>query len=165
VHIAPLLNAPGIDFIGEIAETQKSEFLGNALGLLFPISWPEPFGLVMIEAMACGTPVIAFNCGSVPEVIRDGINGFAVETVEEACKAINALKTLDRAAIRADFENRFSVEVMAQGYEEAYRSVLGLADGASRLRESQPSNASRAAVHAAPRETRATTPLAARVTV
>jgi glycosyltransferase involved in cell wall biosynthesis len=163
MHIAPLLKAPGIDFIGEIAEAQKSEFLGNALGLLFPISWPEPFGLVMIEAMACGTPVIAFNCGSVPEVIRDGINGFVVETVEEACEAVGALKALDRAGIRTDFENRFSVEVMAQGYEAAYRSVLGLADGVSRLRESRPSNASRAAVHAAPREMQAPPPLAARV--
>jgi glycosyltransferase involved in cell wall biosynthesis len=164
VHIAPLLNAPGIDFIGEIAEDQKSEFLGNALGLLFPISWPEPFGLVMIEAMACGTPVIAFNCGSVPEVIRDGINGFVVETVEEACKAVSALKTLDRAGVRADFENRFSVEVMAQGYEAAYRSVLGLADDVSRLRESQPPNASRAPVPAAPREKQVPAPLAERVT-
>jgi glycogen synthase len=118
----------------------------------------------MIEAMACGTPVIAFNCGSVPEVIRDGINGFVVETVEEACKAVRALKTLDRAGIRADFENRFSVEVMAQGYEAAYQSVLGLADGVSRLRESQPSNPSRAAVHSAPGKTRAMAPLAARVT-
>ena len=114
--------------------------------------------------MACGTPVIAFNCGSVPEVIRDGINGFVVETVEEACKAVMALKTLDRAGIRADFENRFSVEVMAQGYEVAYRSVLGLADGVNRLRERQVSTASRAAVHSAPKETRDKVPPAARVT-
>jgi hypothetical protein len=108
--------------------------------------------------------VIAFNCGSVPEVIRDGINGFVVETVEEACKAVSALKTLDRAGVRADFENRFSVEVMAQGYEAAYRSVLGLADDVSRLRGSQPSKVSRTPVPAAPREKQVPAPLAERVT-
>lgn len=141
-HIAPLLGAPGIEFMGEIGEAEKSEFLGGALALLFPISWPEPFGLVMIEAMACGTPVIAFNCGSVPEVIQDGITGFIVETVEEAAVAVAMVKMIDRARVRASFEDCFSIDVMAQNYESAYRSVLGLADHPSQvLREVEPIHA------------------------
>ena len=123
--IEPLLKqATNVEFIGEINDAQKSEFLGNARGLLFPINWPEPFGLVMIEAMACGTPVIAFNRGSVPEVIEDCTTGFVVESIDEAAKAVARLASIDRAAVRASFERRFSVEVMAAGYEAAYESVL-----------------------------------------
>ena len=103
------LDSPGVQFVGEISEAEKSDFLGGALALLFPISWPEPFGLVMIEAMACGTPVIAFNQGAVPEVIRDGKTGFIVENVEQAVHAVAHLDTIDRAVIRAAFERRFSV--------------------------------------------------------
>jgi glycosyltransferase involved in cell wall biosynthesis len=130
--IAPLLRGnPCVEFIGEIGESQKSEFLGNALGLLFPIDWPEPFGLVMIESMACGTPVVAFNRGSVPEVIDNGQSGFINQNVEEAVIAVHRLHALDRARIRTIFEQRFCVEAMALGYEDAYRRVLGLADGAT----------------------------------
>lgn len=129
-RIAPLLeNAQDVQYIGEISEQDKSDFLGNAAALLFPIDWPEPFGLVMIEAMACGTPVIAFNRGSVPEVIEHGLTGFIVETVEEAAEAARRAIGLDRAAIRLAFEERFTAETMAVGYEAAYRSVLGMADG------------------------------------
>lgn len=123
--IEPLLkHATNVEFIGEINDAQKSEFLGNALSLLFPINWPEPFGLVMIEAMACGTPVIAFNRGSVAEVIEDCATGFVVESVDEAANAVARLSTIDRAVVRASFERRFSIEVMAAGYEAAYESVL-----------------------------------------
>ena len=123
-HIAPLLNAPGVEFIGEICESQKSEFLGGAQALLFPISWPEPFGLVMIEAMACGTPVIAFNRGAVSEIVRNGVTGFVVENVDQAVRAVARVAELDRRTIRAIFERYFSVEVMAANYETAYATVL-----------------------------------------
>ena len=123
--IEPLLkHATNVEFIGEINDTQKSDFLGNAIGLLFPIDWPEPFGLVMIEAMACGTPVIAFNRGSVAEVIEDCITGFVVDSVDEAATAVGRLSSLNRAEVRAAFERRFAVEVMAAGYEAAYEGVL-----------------------------------------
>jgi glycosyltransferase involved in cell wall biosynthesis len=125
--IAPLFNLPGVEFIGEIGEAEKSGFLGNARAVLFPISWPEPFGLVMIEAMACGTPVIGFDRGSVSEVITDGLNGFVVNTVEEAVRAVGQLESIDRTAVRETFERRFSVEVMARNYETAYRVVTGTA--------------------------------------
>ena len=125
--IAPLLQRSSTtEFIGEIDESDKSEFLGNARALLFPIDWPEPFGLVMIEAMACGTPVIAFNRGSVAEVIDHGVTGFIVESVEEATEAIKHLSRLDRSRIRTTFEQRFSAETMAIGYEAAYQSVLAM---------------------------------------
>jgi len=127
-RILPLLNAPGVHFIGEIGEAEKSDFLGGALALLFPISWPEPFGLVMIEAMACGTPVIAFNQGAVPEVICDGETGFIVENVEQAVHAVAHLDTIDRATVRATFECRFSVEVMAAKYEDAYADIISRND-------------------------------------
>jgi len=123
-HIAPLLNAPGVEFIGEICESQKSEFLGGAQALLFPISWPEPFGLVMIEAMACGTPVIAFNRGAVSEIVRNGVTGFVVENVDQAVRAVARVAELDSRTIRAIFERYFSVEVMAANYETAYATVL-----------------------------------------
>jgi len=124
-RIEHLLKGPGIEFLGEIGERAKSEFLGGACALLFPISWPEPFGLVMIEAMACGTPVIAFDQGSVSEVIQDGVTGFVVRTVDEAVQAVAKLDTIDRAAVRATFERRFSVETMAASYEAAYATVIG----------------------------------------
>lgn len=125
--IAPLFKLPGVEFIGEIGEAEKSGFLGNARAVLFPISWPEPFGLVMIEAMACGTPVIGFDQGSVSEVITDGLTGFVVNTVEEAVRAVGRLERIDRASVRETFERRFSVEVMARNYETAYRAVVGMA--------------------------------------
>src|SRR5512146_699425 len=108
-RIEPLLKGPGVEFVGEIGESQKSEFLGNARALLFPISWPEPFGLVMIEAMACGTPVIAVNHGAVPEVVTNGVSGFVVDTIEQAVAAVGRIPEIDRRAVRAAFEERFSV--------------------------------------------------------
>jgi glycosyltransferase involved in cell wall biosynthesis len=122
-RIKPLLHSPDVEFVGEITESDKSTFLGAASALLFPISWPEPFGLVMIEAMACGTPVIGFRQGSVPEVIRHGVTGFIVETVEEASAAVRQLGTIDRARVRATFERRFTVDIMAKNYELAYADI------------------------------------------
>ena len=118
--IEPLLSHGDIEFIGEIAEHQKNEFLGRASALLFPIAWREPFGLVMIEAMACGTPVIAFNCGSVPEVIEDGVTGFIVDNEEQAIAAVSKLNTLNRARIRAEFDRRLTAHHMAQNYLKLY---------------------------------------------
>jgi glycosyltransferase involved in cell wall biosynthesis len=128
-HIAPLMGTPHADYIGEIDEAEKIDFLGNALALIFPIDWPEPFGLVMIEAMACGTPVIAFNRGSVPEIIEDGVSGFVVNSVEEAAEAAQSVRSLDRAKVRDAFERRFSAGMMAQAYEAAYLTVLSEAIG------------------------------------
>jgi len=123
-EIRPLLkDNPLVEFIGEINEQQKDEFLGNAAGLLFPIDWPEPFGLVMIEAMACGTPVIAWRGGSVAEIIEPGANGFIVEDMEQAVAAIEQLGSLDRRRCRAIFEERFSVSRMARDYVDAYREI------------------------------------------
>jgi glycosyltransferase involved in cell wall biosynthesis len=121
--IEPLLSHGDIEFIGEIAEHQKNEFLGRAAGLLFPIAWREPFGLVMIEAMACGTPVIAFNCGSVPEVIEDGVTGFIVDNEEQAIEAVGKIGTLSRTAIRAEFDRRFTAHHMAQNYLKLYSKL------------------------------------------
>ena len=123
-EIAPLLSGEGVEFVGEINERQKQDFLGNAIAMLFPIDWPEPFGLVMIEAMACGTPVLAFNEGSVSEVIDDGISGVVVNTVEEAVAAYPELIALDRKTVRKTFETRFSASRMAQDYVSLYRSLL-----------------------------------------
>ena len=119
-QIEPLLDHPLIDFIGEIGDAAKSAFLGGAEALLFPIDWPEPFGLVMIEAMACGTPVIAYDCGSVPEVIEDGLTGFIVRSDEQAIAAVGRLQGLDRRAIRLRFEQRFSATAMARRYLDLY---------------------------------------------
>ena len=119
--IRPLLNQPGIDFIGEIGEREKSEFLGNAAALLFPGDWPEPFGLVMIEAFACGTPVLAYRHGSVPEVVEDGVTGFIVDDESGALTAIERLDRLDRARIRGEFERRFTSRRMAEDYLAIYR--------------------------------------------
>ncbi|ADL02001.1 glycosyltransferase family 4 protein [Brevundimonas subvibrioides] len=123
--IKPLIDGnPLIEFIGEIGDHQKSEFLGGAEALLFPIDWPEPFGLVMIEAMACGTPVVAFKCGSTTEVIEDGATGFLVDTMEQAVAAADRVGLLDREAIRARFELRFSATAMARRYLDVYGDML-----------------------------------------
>jgi glycosyltransferase involved in cell wall biosynthesis len=125
-EIEPLVRGnPRVEFLGEIDEHDKAAFLGGASALLFPIDWPEPFGLVMIEAMACGTPVIAFPCGSVSEVVDDGVTGFVVGSIGEAAAAAGRLPELDRARVRATFERRFSVERMAEEYEMAYNQLCG----------------------------------------
>ena len=132
--IEPMIRAePLVEFIGEIGDTGKSAFLGGADALLFPIDWPEPFGLVMIEAMACGTPVIAFRCGSVPEVVEPGLTGFIVEDVDGAIAAVSRLGELRRTEVRRRFEARFSALVMARRYLDLYAAV------------SSPERASRAA--------------------
>lgn len=123
-RIKPLLSQPGVEFIGEVNEDEKGMLLCGAAGLLFPIDWPEPFGLVMIEAMACGTPVLAFKHGSVPEVMQDGISGFVVESVDDAVEAVKRLLQLDRFAVRTYFETRFTAECMAKGYLRVYRQLI-----------------------------------------
>jgi glycosyltransferase involved in cell wall biosynthesis len=142
-EIAPLLKRSGplVEYIGEVGGSEKDEFLGRARALLFPIDWPEPFGLVMIEAMACGTPVIAFRCGSVPEVIDDGVTGFVVESVDEAVRAVERVDRLSRRRCREVFEQRFTAERMARDYvavyaglAEARREQAVLLDGAPRPR-------------------------------
>ena len=133
-EIKPLLNAPGIEFIGEINEQEKGAFLGNAYAYLFPIDWPEPFGLTMIESMACGTPTIAFRCGSVPEIIRDRVSGYIVDSIEQAVRAVEQAAAIDRAACRAEFEERFSAGRMARDYVKLYESI---AVGKSAARESE----------------------------
>ena len=120
------MNHPLLEFIGEIDENEKSEFLGKALALLFPINWPEPFGLVVIEAMACGTPVVAFRKGSVPEVVEDGSTGFIVDTIEEAIKAIEKINSIRRSHCRRVFENRFSAERMTWDYLQVYQREIDL---------------------------------------
>ncbi|WP_291835979.1 glycosyltransferase family 4 protein [Brevundimonas sp.] len=123
--IRPMVEAnPLVEFVGEIGDHQKSAFLGGAEALLFPIDWPEPFGLVMIEAMACGTPVVAFRCGSTPEIIEDGETGFLVDTLEQAVAAAGRAHLLDREAIRARFELRFSSTAMARRYLDVYGDLL-----------------------------------------
>jgi glycosyltransferase involved in cell wall biosynthesis len=119
--VKPLIEkSPHVEFIGEINDGQKQEFLGNAKALLFPISWPEPFGLVMIESLACGTPVVAFKCGSVPEIMEDGLTGFVVEDIAGAAAAVGRLDMLYRPTIRARFEERFSARAMARDYLKIY---------------------------------------------
>jgi glycosyltransferase involved in cell wall biosynthesis len=124
--IKPLLDGPGVEFIGEIDHSEKSEFLGGALALLTPVQWPEPFGLVMIEAMACGTPVIGYPRGSVPEIIEEGVSGFIVSGVQEAAAALKAVPMLDRRRCRAYFERRFSASRMCEDYIGVYGRLLGL---------------------------------------
>lgn len=118
--IEPLLKLPDIEYVGEAGEGEKDELLGHAYALLFPIDWPEPFGLVMIEAFACGTPVIAYRRGSVPEVLQDGVTGFVVDGLEDAVAAVERVSTLDRRRIRAVFEERFTAARMARDYVRLY---------------------------------------------
>jgi len=125
--IAPLFRGPLVDYVGEIGEGEKDEFLGHAYALLFPIDWPEPFGLVMVEAMACGTPVIAYCRGSVPEVIEDGVTGFIVNDLEGAVQAVDRLPTLSRRHCRERFEERFSASRMARDYLALYQRLLDAA--------------------------------------
>ncbi len=123
--IRPMLAGGGVELIGEINDAQKPEFLSGAMGLLTPIDWPEPFGLVMIEAMACGTPVIAFNRGSVPEIVEDGLSGYIVEDETGAIAAVNRLSRLSRATVRQRFDERFTARRMAEDYLSIYRSLAG----------------------------------------
>jgi len=120
------LNHELIEYIGEIGYAEKNEFLGNAAALLFPIQWPEPFGIVMMEAMACGTPVIAYSRGSVPEVIEDGVNGYIVHDVDEAVAALKRIGCLDRVQCRSRFEERFTARRMAEDYVAVYEQLVGL---------------------------------------
>ncbi len=122
-QIKPLLDDPLVEFIGEINDAEKPAFFGNALGTLFPIDWPEPFGLVMIESMSCGTPVIAYNHGSVPEVIDHGVTGFIVDGEDEAVAAVHRLTMLNRLMVRIRFEERFSVERMVGDYVALYEAA------------------------------------------
>jgi glycosyltransferase involved in cell wall biosynthesis len=124
--IRPLLSTPGIEFIDEIDETQKQRFLGGALALLFPVDWPEPFGLVMIEALACGTPVIARPCGSVPEVLRDGVTGFISSSVDDHTAAVQKIGDISRRKCRDEFESRFTAEMMAANYERVYYQLASM---------------------------------------
>ncbi len=123
-RIRPLLKHPLVEFIGEIGQAEKNQFLGDAAALLFPVNWPEPFGLVMIEAMACGTPVIAYPCGSVPEVVEDGVTGFIVPDVDAAVSVLPRALTLSRRQCRRRFEQRFSAVRMAEDYVAIYQRLL-----------------------------------------
>ncbi len=122
--VKPLLDHPLIEYVGEIGETEKITFLGNASALLFPIDWPEPFGLVMIEAMACGTPTIANWQGSVPEVIQQGVTGFAIQDIEDAVKAVEKIPSVSRRRCREVFEKRFTASRMAQDYLSVYQQLI-----------------------------------------
>ena len=128
-EIRPLLDSSLIEFIGEVNESEKNALLGGARALLFPIDWPEPFGLVMIESIACGTPVIAFECGSVPEVIEHGKTGFIVRTMDEAHKALQNVATISRSACRREFEERFTATHMAENYLRVYERLVTEAHG------------------------------------
>ena len=128
-QIEPLLSQPHVQFVGEIGERDKCAFLGGARALLFPIDWPEPFGLVMIESMSCGTPVVAWRGGSVPEIVNEGINGFIVDSIEGAVDAVQRAIRLDRARVRASFEERFTVERMTHDYLEIYRRLAARKPG------------------------------------
>ena len=125
--VKPLLNHPDVEYIGEINEAEKQELLGGAAALLFPIDWPEPFGLVMIEAMACGTPTIAYRRGSIPEVIDDGVTGFIVNSMEEAVTAIRRIPELRREECRQAFEARFTATRMAEQYVDVYENLVSRA--------------------------------------
>ncbi len=123
-EVRPLLRDPLVDFVGEVTLPVKNELLGGAKALIFPINWPEPFGLVMIEAMACGTPTIAFNRGSVPEVLEDGRTGYIVENIDEAVSSLGKIDDFDRGSCREIFEQRYSVEKMVAGYLEVYENTI-----------------------------------------
>jgi glycosyltransferase involved in cell wall biosynthesis len=140
--VAPLLEDPLIEYIGEIGEAEKPAFLGGAEALLFPINWPEPFGLVMIEAMACGTPVVAFGSGSALEVVDDGVTGRLVKDVEQAAEAVRGIDQLDRREVRRRFDRRFSATAMARGYLDTYADRLAKAPFAADLIEDELDEAS-----------------------
>ena len=125
-NIRPLLDHPLIEFLGEIGHDEKQRLLGGASALLFPIDWCEPFGLVMIESMACGTPVIAYRAGSVPEVIDDGVTGFIVENIDESVEAVKNIQDLDRNRCRQVFEGRFSSSRMAADYVKTYGKLIAI---------------------------------------
>ena len=133
--IRPLLDHPLIEFIGELGDTDKAAFLGDALALLFPIDWVEPFGLVMIEAMACGTPIVAFRRGSVPEIVDDGVTGFVVDNIDQALAALERITRIDRARCRQVFETRFTAERMAADYLRVYQRLI---DDTGRVRSRLP---------------------------
>jgi hypothetical protein len=134
--IRPMVEAnANIEYLGEIAEHEKAGFLGQASALLFPVDWPEPFGLVMIEAMACGTPVIGFRCGSVPEVVEDGVSGFVVETADQAAAAVARVANLDRTKVRAAFEHRFTIERTARDYLKIYHQLISSRTRPTRFRK------------------------------
>lgn len=122
--VAPLLGGKGVEYLGEITDADKPAFLSGARALLFPIAWPEPFGLAMIEAMACGCPVVAFRHGSVPEIVEDGVTGFVVDGIDEAVAACARLDRLDRATVRARFEQRWSARRMAEDYLAVYQRLI-----------------------------------------
>jgi glycosyltransferase involved in cell wall biosynthesis len=134
-EVRPLFEASNVDFIGEITEVEKGPFLSGAVALVFPITWKEPFGLVMIEAMACGCPVIAFRMGSVAEIIEDGVTGFVVDTEEEAIEALHHIGSLDRERIRQRFEERFTSTTMAQKCVQVYERIVQQADAIKKTRE------------------------------
>jgi glycosyltransferase involved in cell wall biosynthesis len=128
-EIESLLTQPHVEFVGEIGEREKCDFLGNARALLFPIDWPEPFGLVMIEAMSCGTPCIAWRAGSVPEIVTEGTNGFIVDSIDQAVAAVHRASLLDRERVRSSFLERFTAERMTRDYLEIYRRLAAHAAG------------------------------------
>lgn len=123
-HIAWQLEDPLVEYVGEVNERQKSELLGKALCMLFPIDWPEPFGMVMVESMACGTPVVAFRNGAVEELVMSGLNGYAVNSVEEAVRAVNEIEKINRPDCRRYFEDNFHVSLMAENYLKAYERLI-----------------------------------------
>jgi glycosyltransferase involved in cell wall biosynthesis len=133
--ILPLIDGPDVEFIGEINEREKTQFLGEAAALLFPVDWPEPFGLVMIEAMACGTPVLAFRCGSIPELIENGVTGKIVNSEEEATAALPEILSYDRRAVRQRFEERFTATRMAKDYLSTYRQLQATGTLTKRTRQ------------------------------
>jgi glycosyltransferase involved in cell wall biosynthesis len=139
-HIDPEVDGKQIQLIGEVDERAKQPFLSEAAALLFPINWPEPFGLVMIEAMACGTPVIAYRAGSVPEVVEHGVTGFIVDTEEQAIEAVKNITLIDRRQVRARFEQRFTANRMAKAYEVHYRQLLQGSEQPSPCEECAPSS-------------------------
>ena len=128
-HIEPLLSQPHVEYVGEICENEKCDFLGNARALLFPIDWPEPFGLVMIEAMSCGTPCVAWNAGSVPEIIQEDASGYIVDSIDSAAAAVHHAMRLDRRGVRACCEQRFSAERMTRDYLDLYRRMASRKSG------------------------------------
>lgn len=127
--VEPLLKTPGVEYLGEVGDDEKNDLLGHACALLFPIDWPEPFGLVMIESLACGTPVVAYRCGAVPEVLENGVTGFVVETMEQAVRAVERVASLSRRRCREAFERRFTARRMAQDYVGLYEELLARTAG------------------------------------